>query len=160
LPSGFVDAQSKEIIDIYIPTSDEHPVLRIRKNGDRYEITKKQPIEGNDSSRQLETTISLIEAEYAELSLLQGKRIQKTRFNYEEEGINYEIDIFNGDLSGLILVDVEFDTIEKRDTFVAPSWCLKEVTQEVFTAGGALSGKKYSDIEEKLTNLGYRKIEV
>ena len=35
----------KEILDIYIPSNEKHPHLRIRKNGDKYEITKKYPID-------------------------------------------------------------------------------------------------------------------
>ena len=159
-PSEFAKARSKEMLDIYIPATSEHAVLRIRKSGDKYEITKKQPIEGNDSSRQLETTIPLAEDEYGELSLLQGKRVQKTRFYYEEGGVNYEIDVFRGGLSGLVLVDVEFNSVKRKDTFVMPPWCLAEVTQEKFTAGGVLSGKKYGDIENELNRFGYRKIEV
>ena len=41
LPGGLKDSPSKEIKDIYIPESIDHPVLRIRKRDDKYEITKK-----------------------------------------------------------------------------------------------------------------------
>ena len=42
LPEGLKNCEFKEIIDVYIPASSEHPTLRIRKNGDTYEITKDQ----------------------------------------------------------------------------------------------------------------------
>lgn len=158
LPTGLVSAEKKEMLDIYIPTSSDHPTLRIRKNGDKHEITKKQPIVEGDASRQLETTIKLTPAEFADLSQLPGKRIQKTRYLYQENNINYEIDVFRGDLTGLVLVDVEFATVQEKSAFVPPAWCLVEVTQEKFLAGGMLCGKKYSDIEQDLAKFGYQKV--
>jgi len=158
LPAGLKKSRHKEMLDIYIPSSAKHPDLRIRKRGDICEITKKQPIKEGGASRQLETTIPLTKDEYKEFSQLVGKRVAKTRFYYQENDTNYEIDVFREKLSGLVLVDVEFDSMENKSSFVAPEWCLTEVTQEKFTAGGMLSGKSYSDIESKLKKFGYKKI--
>ena len=158
LPEGIKNSPAKEMLDIYLPSFGAHPDLRIRKIGDRREITKKQPVKDGDSSHQLETTIPLTKEEYAELNNLKGKRVEKTRYYYEERGINYEIDVFQSGLKGLVLVDVEFDSLEKKAAFVPPAWCLVEVTQEEFIAGGMLSGKSYSDIEEKLQKFGYIKL--
>lgn len=159
-PGGFKKSGSKEILDIYIPSSAEHPRLRIRKNGDRLEMTKKQPVKDNDSSHQLETTIPLTKEEYEELAQLPGKRVEKTRFYYEDDGVHYEIDVFKGGLAGLVLADVEFSSVENKAAFKMPSWCLAEVTQEKFLAGGMLCGKKYADIESQLKKLGYKKLYV
>ncbi len=158
LPNGFEKSPSREILDIYIPSSIEHPVLRIRKSGDKCEITKKVPIDGDDSSRQLETTISLTQEEYEELSELKGKRVRKTRYYYRENGTGYEIDVFRDGLDGLVLVDIEFDSLEKKNSFVPPAWCASEVTQEEFLAGGMVCGKSYANIERKLKKLGYKKL--
>jgi len=160
LPKEALVSASVEMLDIYIPASASHPVLRIRKSGDKFEITKKEPLQEGDASRLLETTIPLTAGEYAELAQLPGKRVEKTRFYYREEGTTYQIDVFRGELSGLILVDVEFDSLEKKASFTPPPWVLKDVTQEEFIAGGMLCGKKYSDIESQLEKFGYTKIEV
>ena len=56
-PKGLNKCKFLEIIDIYLPAKVEHPILRIRKSGDRYAITKKEPISGTDSSEQSEKTI-------------------------------------------------------------------------------------------------------
>jgi len=53
IPKGLKDCKHKEIIDIYIPKSTEHPHIRIRKNGDRFEMTKKEPVEVKDNSTNL-----------------------------------------------------------------------------------------------------------
>ena len=60
--------------------------------------------------------------------------------------------------AGLVLVDVEFDSKGEKDVFVMPEFCLAEVTQESFIAGGMICGKSYDDIESKLSKFGYKKL--
>ncbi len=157
LPQGVLVSPSKELLDIYIPKDVEHPNLRVRKSGEKYEITKKEPIEKGDVSRQMEITIPLHEREFNELNKIEGKRIQKTRFYYKEGDVNYEIDVFRGNLSGLVLVDVEFVSNKAKEDFNMPSWCLADVTQEVCIAGGMLCGKSYEDISNDLSKFNYQK---
>ncbi|MCA9356843.1 hypothetical protein H6784_03600 [Candidatus Nomurabacteria bacterium] len=159
LPEGFSkNFPAKEILDIYIPKNVEHSILRIRKNGDSYEITKKQPVSGTDSSHQTENTIPLSEEEFKDLSELPGKRLRKIRYYYSENETDYEIDVFKDDLEGLVVVDVEFDSNELKAKFTAPDWVLADVTQDKFIAGGMLCGRSYTDIEPELQSRGYRKI--
>ncbi len=146
-----------EIFDIYIPRAEPHPILRIRKKGDKYEITKKEPVAGRDSSRQSELTIPLSKEEFLDLIELPGKRLRKIRHYYPYNGLIAEIDIFQDDLKGLALIDFEFKTIEEKDKFLMPEFCLADVTQEKITAGGILAGKKYSEIETFLKKYGYKK---
>ncbi|MBI2025769.1 MAG: adenylate cyclase [Candidatus Levybacteria bacterium] len=160
LPSGVTSSPSKKMLDIYLPGSAEHPILRVRRLEDRYEITKKQPVTKGDSSRQLETTIPLTKEEFAELEKLSGKRIDKIRYFYKENGFNYEVDVFQGKLRGLVLVDIEFQSVEDKSNFTPPEWLLAEITQEKVFAGGMLCGKSYKQIEKRLEAIGYLKIEV
>lgn len=118
-------------------------------------MTKKEPT-GPDHSVQLEQTIPLTAEEFAELEQIPGKRVEKTRFVLDEGGVQYEIDVFRGDLRGLVLVDVEFPSTEARDAFQPPDWVLAEVTQEDFIAGGMLCGKAYTDIAQKLSQFQYQ----
>ena len=60
-------------------------------------------------------------------------------------------------LDGLVVVDFEFGTEEEKLAFEMPDFCLVEVTQEEFIAGGMLAGKSYEDIKEKLEEFGYSK---
>ncbi len=158
LPSGLKNCKSIEIIDVYIPKSSTHPTLRIRKNGDEFEITKKEPVKGKDSSRQLEQTIPLTEAEFKELMKLDGKKVRKIRLFYDYKGKVAEIDIFQDELKGLVLVDFEFKNLKEKESFKMPDFCLAEITQELFTAGGILCGKSYKDIEKDLKKFNYSKL--
>ncbi|MBI2888569.1 MAG: hypothetical protein HYY10_01470 [Candidatus Liptonbacteria bacterium] len=163
IPAGVFASPSKEITDIYIPASAEHPLIRIRKSGEKYEITKKQPAKEGDSSHLIESTISLAAEEYADLSKLPGKRVSKIRYYYPLNGTTYEFDVFQEGLIGLVLIDVEFKTTSEKQAFQKPAFCLADVTQEKFIAGGILAGKgilgkNYSEIEADLARFGYKKL--
>jgi CYTH domain-containing protein len=158
LPEGLENCKYKEILDIYLPTEARHPTLRIRKNGDKYEITKKEPI-ANDPSEMKEETTTLTKEEFDELNKnLIGKRVRKLRYYYGYNGRIAEVDIFQDSLIGLIVIDFEFDNVEDKNTFHMPEFCLIDITQEEFIAGGMVCGKNYEDIEDNLRILGYGKI--
>ncbi len=159
IPEGLKDCKSIEIFDIYIPQSAPHPILRIRKRGEVFEMTKKAPIE-NDSSEQEERTISLSKEELSELSTLEGKRLRKIRYFYPINNRTAEIDIYLDNLEGLATADFEFKTVEEKTNFVMPNFCLAEVTQEEFAAAGYLAGKKYEDIQSFLEKYNYKKIKL
>ncbi len=148
----------EKIVDVYFPSSAEHPTLRLRQKGGRFEITKKQPVIGRDSSRQQEQTIPLTRVEFEELAQAGGKRLEKTRYEYRVEGKVFEIDVFEGLLKGLVLVDIEFMTEPEKAAFRMPEFCLAEVTQEKAFAGGMLAGKSYKDIEAELGKWEYKKL--
>jgi len=157
LPEDIKEKQSIEIFDIYIPKSADHSILRIRKRGEVCEITKKQPIHGNDSSEQQENTISLSQEEFLALTTVDGKKLHKLRYIYPCGDNTAEIDVYQDDFKGLVFVDFEFKTSEDKDKFLMPDFCLAEITQEKFCAAGWLAGKKYSDIEEFLERYNYKK---
>ncbi|MFH0854502.1 MAG: CYTH domain-containing protein [bacterium] len=158
IPAGLEKCKSIEIIDIYIPKSVRHPVLRIRKRGDIYEMTKKYPLVGKDSSEQGEYTISLAKEEFEELFKIKGKRFRKIRYFYPFNGKTAEIDLYLDDLRGLGVVDFEFNSRQEKNNFKAPDFCLVDVTQDEIFAGGLLAGKKYSDLEPFLKKYNYKKI--
>lgn len=158
IPLGLKKCKFKEIIDIYIPKSSFHPTLRIRKSGNNYVMTKKEPVKEGDASHQIEQTIILTKVEFDEFTKLEGKKVHKIRYYYEYNGRTAEFDVFQGSLKGLVLVDFEFKTIKEKDSFKMPEFCLADVTKEVFVAGGMLCGKSYEDIETGLKRFNYKKI--
>ncbi len=158
LPRDLKSCKFKEIIDVYIPKNSEHPKIRLRKNGDKYELTKKKPVDDGDASRQKEQTIILTEAEFDVLSQqLEGKRLRKIRYYYDYNRGIAEFDVFQDVLEGLVVVDFEFATVDDKNSFEMPDFCLVDVTQEVFIAGGMICGKNYEDIKDDLDALGYNK---
>jgi CYTH domain-containing protein len=94
LPKDIWQKKAIEIFDIYIPKSVDHSILRIRKRGDVCEITKKQPVKGNDSSEQEEHTINLSKEEFLELANVDGKKLHKVRYIYPCGANTAEIDVY------------------------------------------------------------------
>lgn len=158
IPEELLKFESKELLDLYVPATSHHPILRIRKKGDKFEITKKSPVQEGDASHQNENTIPLTKEEFEAFSKLDAKRISKTRYFAKFDGRDVEIDVFKDDLEGLVVVDFEFNSIQEKDSFLMPDFCLADVTQDEFIAGGMLCGKKYTDLQSHLEKYKYGKI--
>lgn len=156
LPEDLRFSASKLITDIYYPEKLEHPLLRLRQRGDVYEMTKKENAIGTDSSYKLEHTIVLDRDEFEALAQAPGRRVTKRRYFYEYQGHIAEIDVFEGELKGLVEVDFEFANRDEQLAFKMPDFCLADVTQEAFAAGGMLAGKTYKDIEKDLAKYNYK----
>lgn len=158
LPTNLMTCPSKKITDLYVEGGSIHSSLRIRMNGDKYELTRKTPVEDDDASKQIETTITLNRTEFESFSDTKSRRVKKTRYYFKYEGHIAEFDVFEGGLEGLVLVDFEFENEEDKDSFTMPDFCLVDVTQETFIAGGVLAGKSYGDINEELDRFNYKSL--
>lgn len=112
-----------------------------------------------NSSEMRKQTITLTEVEFTSLNnQIKGKRIQKLRYQYKHKSNIAEVDIFQKDLKGLILVDFEFSTTEEKNNFKMPNFCLAEITQKNLLLGELLCRKKYKDITNKLEEFKYKKL--
>jgi len=159
-PKGLGKCPCCKITDIYFPEDEFHPVLRLRnRDGKKFEMTKKFPILGKDSSEQEEHTIILSKKEFNSLAKAGGKKVVKVRHYYKmPNGQQAEVDIFKDRLIGLALVDFEFTNRKEKDKFMMPDFCLADVVQDKWLAGGILSGKKYFDLEKAFKKYNYKKI--
>lgn len=154
------NAKAKKIVDIYVPPTSK-PTLRIRQNGDKFELTKKVQVDPTDLSTHNEFTIPLTQVEFEFLrNNLPNKIVEKTRYTFEVGKNICELDIFEGSLKGFAVADFEFRNREEFDNFEIPDFCLVDVTQENFIAGKYLAGKSYEDIEIYLDKFGFRKLTI
>jgi CYTH domain-containing protein len=158
IPKELKGATPRKLLDIYIPENADRPFIRLRQKDQRYEITKKRPIDDEDASRQTEQTIPLDQVEFAALSIASQRRVEKDRYEVNIEGHRAEVDIFQGELAGLVLIDFEFETLAGMQAFRPPECCSADVTQERFLAGGQLAGKSYADIEADLKRCNYKRL--
>lgn len=158
IPKEIKEVNPVRIMDVYIPDSLEQSHLRLRQKGDVFEITKKNPINEGDASAQIEQTIQLSKEEFNALVVCSQKRVVKDRYKVKIDGKIAEVDVFSGNLKGLILLDFEFETQEEKENFIAPEVVLCDVTQEDFIAGGLLAGKNYDDISLELAKFNYKKL--
>jgi CYTH domain-containing protein/CHAD domain-containing protein len=64
-------------------------------------------------------------------SATQGRRIVKTRYRLPLRAHTVELDVFDGQLDGLVVAEVEFDSDEALAAFAPPAWFGREVSDDV-----------------------------
>lgn len=113
------------------------PVVRIRRDNDRYELTYKT----KGLMVREEYNLPLTKDAYIHLrGKIDGRLIKKDRYMLPaEQGLTIELDIFLKDLSPLVLAEVEFPDEKTADAFIAPSWFGEEVTFSVKYHNSTLS---------------------
>ena len=62
--------------------------------------------------------------------LTEGRHVAKTRYRIELPDATAELDVFEGALTGLVVVEVEFDDDEQMQAFDPPAWFGPEVTDD------------------------------
>ncbi len=152
-PPGLEPAHyHRQIFDNYITNTR----LRLRKIREPYKrewtfkLTQKFAPDMEDFSRTFITNIYLTQAEYEMFQSYEGNEIRKNRYPYEHEGRRYAIDVFLGDLRGLILAETEFETDEELDAFQVPSFAALDVTHDELFTGGRLVSLTADDIRAEL----------
>ena len=113
------------------------PVVRIRKDDDKYELTYKS---GGMMVRQ-EYNLVLTKDSYEHLKKkIDGRLITKKRYMLPYQGYTIELDVFENDLAPLVLAEVEFETEDQANTFTPPEWFGKDVTFDGRYHNSFLSG--------------------
>ena len=59
-----------------------------------------------------------------------GKRLEKVRFSIPYFDSLVELDLYSGDLKGLIVAEVEFPDVAASEAFALPDWFGREVTAD------------------------------
>ncbi len=157
IPFEISKSKSSKLIDVYIPALLENPTIRLRKKDDAFELTKKVQLNSNDASTHQEYSVPITKEEFEALRV-GAKFVEKTRYYFKYGGFDCELDLFEGNLIGLVLVDFEFKDQFEYNSFEMPEFCLADVTQEDFISGKSLAGKNYSEIEKDLEKFGYKRL--
>lgn len=111
-----------EIEQAYLTTN---PTIRVRKSDDEYYMTYK----GKGFISREEYNLDLTEDAYITLrSKADGNIIKKTRILIPYDKYTIELDIFDKPFDGLIIGEVEFETVDEANSFVTPDWFLEDVT--------------------------------
>ena len=157
LPEGLTRAEHHlQITDNYITGTR----LRIRKVRDPrtnkwvVKFTQKFAPDPRDLSRTIITNLYLNATEAETLSIFAANEIRKNRYYYEFEGRRFSVDMFLGDLFGLVLAEISFDTDEELDRFATPSFAIADVTNIELFSGGRLSELKYEDVRKEIVQSG------
>ena len=124
LPDDLSKYEAKKIAQGYLCTD---PVVRIRRSNDNYYMTYK----GDGLMVREEYNLPLTREAYEHLlPKIDGLLIAKTRYLIPlTDRLTAELDVFEGILSALTLVEVEFDSVEDANAFVPPEWFGEDVTE-------------------------------
>ena len=157
LPEGLTRADHHlQITDNYITGTR----LRIRKIRDPksnkwvVKFTQKFAPNTHDFSRTIITNTYLNAIEAETLSMFDANEIRKNRYKFEFEGRTFSIDMFIGDLLGLVLAETGFESDEEMDNFPLPSFALADVTNNELFTGGRLSELTFADIQSEVERSG------
>jgi len=151
-PDGLLErGAGAAIIDHYL----EDTRLRLRHmrlaSGEQvFKFTQKYQDTHQDETQTTITNLYLSEAEYRRLAHLGGKKLVKTRFRYTYQGREYGIDVFEGELAGLILAETECASREEVQRLSKPDFALEDVTADPFFKGGNLVNLTNQDFREEL----------
>ena len=123
LPERLEDYPHHHIEQAYLSVD---PVVRVRKEDDEYYLTYK----GKGMMVREEYNLPLNKESFEHMvTKIDGLLIEKKRYLIPlKDGLTAELDIFEGSLAPLLLVEVEFDSVEAAEAFTAPDWFGEDVT--------------------------------
>jgi len=119
--------KGQEVIQGYIAVTSDGTEVRLRQKGDTYFLTTKSA--GGLVREEIE--VELTKSQYDALwQTTADRRIEKTRYELTDNGTKIEIDVYKGDLAGLIVAEVEFSSVRDSEKFSPPAWFGQEVTED------------------------------
>src|SRR5215510_4678668 len=161
LPEGLTRVDPHfQITDNYITGTR----LRIRKvreprtNKWTVKFTQKIAPDPGDLSRTIITNTYLNALEADVMSVFNSNEIRKNRYPFEFAGKKFAIDMFLGDLFGLVLAEISFETDEELDSFPQPSFAVADVTNYQLFSGGKLCELTFAEVRAEILKRGLLKV--
>ncbi len=103
------------------------PEKRVRQKDEKYYVTEKG--EGDMVREEKEWEIDKKEAETL-FAMSKTYIVEKTRYYLPYGENTIELDVYEGRHTGLVVAEVEFETVEKANEFVAPEWFGEDITKD------------------------------
>lgn len=141
------NVEKKEIVQYYLNDN----VTRIRRINDDYILTQKS---GSGIIRT-EIEYSISKDHFNSLKKSAIGYIMKTRYFIPLNDLTIELDIFEGELKGIIICEVEFKDTESMNNFTPPDWFSTEITLDKKLSNKSMSKnfksalKHYNDLLAK-----------
>lgn len=127
LPDAGILSAPTSIDQGYLTAESGELEVRLRRKGDHYFQTIKQ---GQGLSR-VQTEVALSREQFdAMWPHTEGRRVVKRRHEIPHGPHIIELDVFGGSLEGLLIAEVEFDSVDRAREFDPPEWFEEEVTDD------------------------------
>jgi len=117
-------ADSDEIEQGYLAIGADGEV-RLRRRGEQLVLTAKR---GSGLARD-EAEVELERDAFEELwPLTEGRRLHKRRYVLPYGDLEFEVDVYEAGLEGLVVAEIEFPSEDAAREFEPPDWIGEEVT--------------------------------
>lgn len=108
-------------------SADARGAVRIRRKGERGVLTIKGPSEGI-SRAEFEYAIPAEDADAMLDALCHAGHVSKTRHVLDVDGLEWVVDVFEGENAGLVLAEVELE--DEAQQIALPGWLGEEVSHD------------------------------
>jgi adenylate cyclase len=128
VPADLGDHPSGRLRQGYLAVEPGGSEVRIRQDHATTVLTVKR---GTGRTR-VEEEVPIERAAFDRLwPLTEGRRVEKVRHLVPAgDGLVLEVDVYDGDLEGLVVAEVEFPSEAAADAWVPPAWLGAEVTAD------------------------------
>ena len=119
LPANLSDYEHHNIEQGYLAIDANGTEARLRQKGESSFLTIKTAGKLSRIEREIYLTSEQFNKLWPET---ENRRIKKTRYLIPHESSTIELDVYGGNLSGLVIAEVEFEDKAKAHSFVLPYW--------------------------------------
>lgn len=129
IPFDLASCDRIEMRQGYLLIDDERKLsVRIRQQKPDFRLT----IKSGTGVVRTEVDLPIDEADFEALwPDAKAISLEKTRYVKSVDDNVYEIDVYEASLAPLVVVEVEFATVEDSNAYVPPPWLGREVTHDV-----------------------------
>ena len=152
------DSDWRRVVEPYAKTFEDKYLrdarlrLRVQTDSDTGQRLIKLTKKAESASPYFQTIsrILLSAAEFDLLNRLEGDRLTKVRHYHADRGRVFSIDVFEGELEGLVLCEAEAEGWEELMSIEPPEFAAREVTEDLFFTGGNLCRVKREELQRRL----------
>jgi adenylate cyclase len=137
LPADLADHPGERIEQGYLAIAPDGVEVRVRRRAGQATLTVKSGPGQVRTEEEMALDARRFEALW---QLTEGRRVSKTRHEIPlaDEAVA-ELDVYDGDLDGLLTVEVEFGSVEASEGFAPPPWIGRELTGDKRYANQSLA---------------------
>lgn len=129
IPYNLKDYDFWDVEQAYISFSPTIRIRRISNKNNCYLTIKSASIDNGLSRQEYELEIS--NEQYNNLlNKKEGLVLSKTRYRVPQGNLIMEIDFFHLDYEGFAYMEVEFESVEQANKYIAPDFVIKEITSD------------------------------
>ena len=136
-PPDLAEHPGERIEQGYLAIAPDGVEVRVRRRAGQATLTVKSGPGQVRTEEELAIDAPRFEALW---QLTEGRRVSKTRHEIPlADGAVAELDVYDGELDGLLTVEIEFGSLEASERFAPPPWVGRELTGDKRYANQSLA---------------------